>query len=219
MKLEIVSSKKKIDGEIAAIVSLFRNGLETLHLRKNHYSRKKLKRYIKQIPQEYHSGIILHSHQSLALRFNVKGVLFSTRQMSNSLYVNRIKLTSKVLGKKLMFCRSYDNLSDLLAEKKHYHMVILNPVFDSISDDPTSTAFSQRAIESSVENSILNVYGLGGVKAENLELMHKMGFKGAILNAQIWNDRGTRMSNFLNAKNIVERLSDPEFVKLRKIAS
>ena len=158
MKLEIVSSKKRIDGEIAAVVTLFEKGLETFHLRKNHYSKKKLKRYLKQIPKEFHERIILHSHQSLALRFKVKGILFSTKQMSNSFYVNRIKLFSKLMGKKMMFCRGFDNLSDLLSEKKFYHIVTLNPIFDSISDDPNSTAFSRRAIESSLENSSLKVH-------------------------------------------------------------
>lgn len=219
MKLEVVSSKKKVSGEIAAIVGLFEKGLETFHVRKNHYSKRKLSKYIRQIPKEYHNRIILHSHQVLALKFGLKGVLFSTKQIEKGGYFLRVKFLSKIFKKDLFICRSYDNLSDLLAETKHYDFVILNPVFDSISDDPHATAFSKRAIESSIENSILKVHALGGVKLHNLDLLHKMGFKGAILNAHIWNDHENRIANFVEAKLVVERLVDPENVLLRKVAS
>ena len=218
MKLEVVSSKKKVSGEVAAVVDLFEKGLQTFHVRKNHYSKKKLRKYLRQIPKEYHSRIILHSHQSLALWFKVKGVLFSTRQVEKGGYYLRTKLMLKIFRRKTLICRGYDNLSDLLAEKKRYDFVVLNPVLDSISEDPTATAFSQRAIESCIENSVLKVHALGGVKSTNLSMLYKMGFKGAILNAQIWDDRENRIANFVEAKLVLERIVDPENIKLRKVA-
>ena len=168
--------------------------------------------------REYHSRLILHSHQSLALWFHVKGVLFSTRQLDKGGYLLRVKLLLKIFRSKTLICRGYDNLSNLLAEKKKYAFVVLNPVFDSISEDPSATAFSQRAIESCIENSIIRVHALGGVKIANIPLLYKMGFKGAILNAQIWDDRENRIANFVEAKLIVERMKDPENIKLRKVA-
>jgi len=218
MKLSVVSSKKRIDGEIGIIVNLFEKGLETFHLRKNHYSKSKLKKFIKAIPKEYHSRIILHSHQILALQFNIKGVHFSTRQLDKGTYYNKVKFLTKLLGRKVTFSRGFDNLSDLITERKFWDFVILNPVFDSVSDDPKATAFSGRAISSSLDQTGLRVSGLGGVCIENLGMMKDFGFQEAILNSEIWTSE-KRISTFLEAQNICEKLNSPENVILRKVAN
>ena len=218
MKLSVVSSKKKVDGELGLIVSLFENGLEVFHLRKNHYSKSKLKRFLKGIPKKYHSKIILHSHQILATRFKLKGVHFSTREVDSKFYVRRVRLFCKLLNRKASISRSFDNLSDLISERKYYDFVVLNPVFDSVSDDPTATSFSHRAIKSSLDQTGLKVAALGGVNSENLSLLKEFGFSEAILNRQIWNNN-KRVGAFLEAKAIVERLNDPEHVRLRKVAN
>ena len=218
MKLSVVSSKRKVDGEIGIIVSLFEKGLETLHLRKNHYSKSKFKKYLKAIPKKYHNRIVLHSHHILAASFNVKGVHFSSRQLEKNTSVFKVKFWCKLKGKKIEFSRGYDNLSDLITEKKYWDFVILNPVFDTVSDDPLATAFSGRAISSSLEQTGLKVSGLGGVCAENLELMKSFGFNEAILNGKIWSSKKS-VSSFLHAQNEMERLNNPEHVRLRKVAN
>ncbi|MEM7162470.1 MAG: thiamine phosphate synthase [Bacteroidota bacterium] len=218
MKLSVVSSKKRVDGEIGIIVNLFEKGLTTFHLRKNHYSKSKLKNFLKAIPKEYHSRIVLHSHQMLATKFNVQGVHFSTRQLDKSGYLNKVKMCCKLLGRKMSFSRGFDNLSDLITERKYWDFVILNPVFDTVSDDPKATAFSNRAISSSLEQTGLKVAGLGGICIENLEMMKNFGFHEAILNGEFWNSE-KRITTFLQAQTTCENLNKPENVVLRKVAN
>jgi len=218
MKLSVVSSKRKVDGEIGIIVNLFEKGLETFHLRKNHYSKSKFRKFLKAIPKEYHSKIVLHSHQVLAASFNVKGVHFSTRQLEKTAYLAKVKMLCALKGKKVKFSRGYDNLSDLITEKKYWVFVVLNPVFDTVSDDPLATAFSGRAISSSLEQTGLKVSGLGGVCADNLELMKTFGFDEAILNGKIWSSKKS-VTSFMEAQNVLERINSPEHVRLRKVAN
>jgi len=218
MKLSVVSSKRKVDGEIGIIVNLFEKGLETFHLRKNHYSKSKFRKFLKAIPKEYHPRIVLHSHQILATSFKVKGVHFSTRQIEKSTYVTKVKFLCKIMGRKVKFSRGYDNLSDLITEKKYWDFVVLNPVFDSVSKDPLATAFSGRAISSSLDQSGLKVAGLGGVCADNLELMKSFGFEEAILNGKIWSSSKS-VTSFLEAQSVLERINSPENVRLRKVAN
>lgn len=216
MELGLISSRKKVNNEAQVITDLFRCGLMIYHLRKNHYSRRDHVRFIRSIPQEFHNRIISHNYPGLAFKFKLKGIHFSSRQLykSNKLF---IRILLRIFKPGISISRGFDNLSDLISNKKKYNFVVLNPVFDSVSEDINATAFSAKAIQSAVENSKHKVFGLGGVKIENLEFLKSMGFAGGIFNTSIWEVEGDSIKAFKRALHEVNRISESEGV-IRRMA-
>ena len=212
MELGLISSRKRVQGEAQVVTDLFKNGLMIFHLRKNHYSKKKYKQFIQKIPKEFHNRIVIHNYHILAFKYKLKGVHFSTRQLIRS-KKTFLRLMLRIFRSQVSLSRGFDNLSDLISNKGKYEFVVLNPVFDSVSDDVKATAFSAKAIQSSVENSKFRVFALGGVKIENIDFVMELGFKGAILNSPIWDTEGDRVKAFKKALHEVERLSESGVVR------
>ena len=50
MKIIVLSPQKSLDNDIEIVISLFEEGMNTYHLKKPHYSAKKIKSYIDKIP-------------------------------------------------------------------------------------------------------------------------------------------------------------------------
>ncbi len=61
MKLIVISSSVAASNEHEIINSCFDEGLEILHIHKPLYSKKEIKKFVQQIPSEYHKRIVLHS--------------------------------------------------------------------------------------------------------------------------------------------------------------
>ena len=53
MKLIVITTPQFFKGEAAAVTSLFRNGLEILHLRKPESSAEEIDSFLRQLPVEY----------------------------------------------------------------------------------------------------------------------------------------------------------------------
>src|SRR4051812_14871094 len=86
MKLIIISSSSAIiENETLLITKLFEAGLETFHLRRHKLSTKKMKEFIKQIPEHFHNRIIIHSHHKLARKFKLKGIHLTKSHKKNRL--------------------------------------------------------------------------------------------------------------------------------------
>ena len=80
---------------------MFEHGLESLHIKKPGFSKKQLKKYIELIPTKHHNKIIIHSHYSLALRYNLKGIhLSNSFRNAHFLYKKYISLY-KIIKPKL----------------------------------------------------------------------------------------------------------------------
>lgn len=214
MELGLISSRKRVEDESQLVTDLFRNGLMTFHLRKNHYSKKKYKKFLRSIPSEFHNRIIIHNFHSLAFKYKLKGVHFSTRQLIRSKKIAH-RLLLRIFRPGISISRGFDNLSDLISNKQKFNFVILNPVFDSVSDDVRATAFGSKSIQSCVENSKLKVFGLGGIRIENLDYLQEMGFEGGILNSPVWEAQGDKIKAFKKALQEANRLSESEVVVRR----
>ena len=72
MKLVVISQPAIFPGEAKITSSLFRSGLQVLHVRKPEATEAQLTRLLEELPSEYHDRIMLHQHHGLAQRFSVK---------------------------------------------------------------------------------------------------------------------------------------------------
>ncbi len=72
MKLIVITTPQFFKGEAAAVTSLFRNGLEILHLRKPESSAEEIDSFLRQLPVEYMSRIVTHEQFQLTSVFGLK---------------------------------------------------------------------------------------------------------------------------------------------------
>ena len=196
MKVVVMTSPDKLHSEVTIVTKLFKEGLDTLHLRKPKFNREKMEEYLGMIPTMYHNRIIIHSHHRLAIKYKLRGIhltkRFRKKSLKNSFRIFRLKMKNP----KLIFTRSCHQLADLLNDKRNYEYVFLTPIFDGISKRSHSGGFSERAILATIAQSNQTVYALGGVKASNIEKVKSLGFSGAALLGAIWNSDDAPLDAF-----------------------
>lgn len=185
MRVILISSTENVDNETALVTRLFENGLENFHLRKPKFSTRELKKYIEEIPYQYHRGIIIHSHHKLALKFKLKGIHI-TKSHQKKKY--RTLLTIRFLKFKrpdIIITRSFNKIASLFEEKTQFDYVFLSPVFESFSSKYQS-GFTEHSLKFALEKTAFKVVARGGIKFETIEKAKELGFYGAALYNAIW---------------------------------
>ena len=131
MKLIVISSPKSIERESDILFHLFEEGLQTLHIRKPRYSTPKLKRLLQSIPSQYHNRIVIHSHHSLALQFNLKGIHLTKRHKNRRLKTWATLKLLKSRKPNLIVTTSFTKLGSIIESDRECDYVFLSPIFDS----------------------------------------------------------------------------------------
>jgi thiamine-phosphate pyrophosphorylase len=189
MQLVLISPQISVDSEIEKVIHLFELGLEIFHLRKPHYSKDKMIKYIEKIPVQYHNRIMVHSYPGLALKFDLRGIHLTsaTRKMKFKMW--RIKMFVKRQKPSLMVSTSYHKLSDLDFFNPLYNYVFLSPVFDSISKKDYQSGFNEFSLKKALDRTKYSVFALGGVNVSNISIAKEFGFKGCALLGGIWTEK------------------------------
>lgn len=186
MKLVVITTSKKTDTEINAIIKMFEAGLDTLHVRKNRFSTKELDEYINEIPAHFHNRIVIHSHHKLALKYNLKGFHFTDTHLKKKfklwwntklIYIRKPSLLKTISFKHIDDCYLKDNL------KTNY--CFLGTMFHNITGDLYS-GFYPETIEAVIKKSGRQIYARGGVNINSVELAYKLGFHGVALYGYLW---------------------------------
>src|ERR1035437_4016923 len=135
MQLIVISSSHTIENETQIVTQLFEAGLETFHLRKHRLSTKKMKEYIKAIPQHFHNRIIIHSHHNLARNYNLKGIHLTKSHKKHKFKTWLVVKLIHLKNPKIIISTSFTTIGQLLdtIHESRYDYVFLSPVFDSLS--------------------------------------------------------------------------------------
>ena len=196
MKVALLTTNNRIKSETELIEQFFMHGLDVLHLKKKKFSRKKTEEYLKLIPKQYHSKIILHSHHKLAVKYKTLGIHLGRSDRKRSFRTSLKIFWFKLFHPKLQFTTSCHSLNSASSDKRKYHHIMLSPIFDSISKKNYSPAFSQRQLISINEKTENSIYALGGVDVSHIQLAKKDGFKGVVLYGSIWENESDKLVAF-----------------------
>lgn len=175
MELVVITPERMLANEATVINRLFSGGLRTLHLRKPHSSAEDLRRLLTNIDVAYHQRIVLHDHFLLAEEFNLKGV-----------HLNRRNNTPPA-GKMLSVSKSCHTWSELM-ETEAYSYVFLSPIFNSISKEGYTRAFTEEELIAARNDGRLHrkVYALGGISRKEIEQAARYGFGGVVVLGTLW---------------------------------
>jgi len=77
-----------------------------------------------------------------------------------------------------------------LKEMGNREIVLLGPVFDSISKRGYKSKFSKEELKAGISqwHGKAKLYALGGINAENISELKELGFDGAAVLGGVWND-------------------------------
>lgn len=162
------------EGEV--ITSLFREGMERLHIRKPACSAAELNALLDDIPQEFYPRIVLHDCFHIASELGLGGIHLNSR---NSLpppsFVGSIS-------------RSCHSLQEVADESRNYTYLLLSPVFDSISKEGYRQAFSAAELTAAATLGIISpkVFALGGIDASTLPSLDGLPFGGVAVLGALW---------------------------------
>ena len=153
MKLIVITTPQFFEGEAAAVTSLFQNGLEILHLRKPGASAEEMEYFLRQLPMEYMPRIVTHEQFQLASVFGLKGIHLNGRNPQIP------------FGYKGHISCSCHSLEEVLKHKSDCSYVFLSPIYDSISKEGYSSAYSCDTLKKAQQAGIIdsNVMALGGI--------------------------------------------------------
>jgi len=199
MRLIVITTETFWEGEVDVIHTLFKYGLERLHVRKPFSSRDDMKHFLEQIDGSYYSRIVLHDHYELVEMFDVKGIHINDRNMG--LFCDNY---SMLAAKKVSFSVSLHSIEDLQFEKRHDY-VCLSPVFDSISKPGYKKGFTAKKLMKAKEKGLINrrIIALGGITARRIPIARNYGFGGVAVLGALWGASGDDR----NEKAILKRFN------------
>jgi len=171
MKLVIISPEHDEPREIAVLGVLLAAGLERYHVRKPHWSVAQLETWLRALPAEWRSRLVLHSHHELVARLGLGGHHWRDEKVGRVIpnpplqplptpENRRVKDNAPYLP---ITSRSCHDLATLRAVLGHYDSVFFGPVFPSISKPGYTTELTvqvERGVPTrSLNNEDLNASG------------------------------------------------------------
>jgi thiamine-phosphate pyrophosphorylase len=183
MKLVMISPERDEPREIAVLGALFAAGLERYHVRKPHWPAAQLETWLRALPAEWRSRLVLHQHHELVATIGLGGC--HSRDDGSA--------PRTPSADKGFTSRSCHDLATLRPALGHYDSVFFGPVFPSISkpghgpnDNFPPTELSLLLNSRTSHERRTAVLALGGVTAERLPQIRALGFDGVAVLGAVW---------------------------------
>lgn len=176
MRFLVITEPQFTDNEASTIAQLLRWGTDLVHLRKPESTAGELVKLIEAIPTAYHNRLVLHDHFDLAAHFTLYGLHLNHR--------NNV-LPPKHKGTVSQSCHTLDEVK---ACKTRCDYVFLSPIFNSISKQGYTSAFTPKTLSEAKKQGIIDrkVVALGGITVTNINETKRYGFGGVALLGDIW---------------------------------
>ena len=178
--LIVISAEKNIESEIEILHQLFEAGLTYYHLRKPEKDYEAHCAYLNQIDEKYHDRIVVHYFHELVNEYNLKGIHFQEQKRIDHIdnpgqYFKSLDMFGKTISS------SFHEPQELIDCYFEFDYHLLSPVFSSIS----KVGYKGRGFD--VNNIDKTIIGMGGVNAETIPKVLKLGYKGIGVLGGVWN--------------------------------
>lgn len=183
MKIIIITLPDFFHGETDLVNSLFKAGMERLHLRKPKADKNMQEEWLQQIEPSFRQRIVVHDFHELAREYALGGIHLNGRNPNPPSWVDEEK--SK---RSFTISRSCHSISELSQHMSDVDYMFLSPIFNSISKEGYGAAFSREELSEAKKYDLLNakVYALGGVSLDKFPELESFGFSGATILGDLW---------------------------------
>jgi thiamine-phosphate pyrophosphorylase len=184
-RLILLTSPTSLPNEPRLLTELLAQGVERLHLRKPGRSASQLETLIQELPAHYYSRLVLHAYPHLVRQYQLGGLHLTGSQRA-------VTKRRPVLLPGQTLSTSYHSLAEVSQHRRYYDYVFLSPIFDSISKEGYGSNFDLAEVATFLQKLAARpgycpqVLALGGVEAQNINLVQEAGFAGAAVLGTIW---------------------------------
>jgi thiamine-phosphate pyrophosphorylase len=184
-RLVLLTSPTSLPNEPRLLTELLAQGVERLHLRKPGWSASQLETLIQELPAQYSSRLVLHAYPYLVRQYQLGGLHLTGSQRAATK-----RRPALLPGQTLS--TSYHSLAEISQNRRNYDYVFLSPIFDSISKEGYGSNFDLAEVATFLQKLAARpgycpqVLALGGVEAQNINLVQEAGFAGAAVLGTIW---------------------------------
>lgn len=185
-KLIVITSPEFFDGEAEMLNQLFEAGLTRLHVRKPRSEQEKVEKLINNINLSYRNLITMHYHLDLVEKLALGGKHFGYPEISNQSNLANLNFTVSCS------VHNWDEYQTL----RNIDYCFISPVFDSIS----KSGYSANKELEQVPAAAKNAFALGGVTADNCEILLKNGYAGIAVLGYLWEDKSLTLQRFNGLK-------------------
>ncbi len=196
MKLYLISYPHFFADEVESVALLMEQYDFTFHLRKPYAQDFEYENYLKCLPLQYHSRVVLHGAWHLQNQFNVKGIHFPSYQRGE------IK-KYPTYGTHSTSCHS---LQELKLHDGQFNYMFLSPLFNSISKKDYKSTLNLMAVQQHLKNTRQSkIIALGGISALTYSMLDNFMFDGLAVLGAVWTPNPSRKINFTeNIKSIYQ---------------
>lgn len=185
----VLSPAGNLKNEADAVRALFERGLSEYHLRRPRWNADKVAAWLRAIPAEFRSRVVLHQCPELVKKFGLLGFHVSA-DAAFPADLPREKISVQ--------CREYADLEKLGGACRR---VMLGPVFPRADRDltvPARTPAEYGAIVAYARRRGFSapIFAFGGVAADNVRLCRKLGFDGVAAVGSVWESGSDPVSAF-----------------------
>lgn len=195
MKLIVITTPHFFEGESRILSALFQEGMERLHLRKPQSDAASLRTLVDEIPDAYHSRIVLHDHFELTETCQLGGIHLNNRNH---------KIPESFKGSISRSCHSLQEVQ----ENRGLDYVFLSPVFQSISKEGYGSCFTWEALKNAAFDGIIDqkVIALGGLSEKTIPSIADLGFGGVAVLGALWGNKpeASPASTIINRYKIIQ---------------
>ncbi len=206
MKIVVITPDWEFPKETEIIRELFENGLWRLHVRKPNYSKNALKQYLNQIPEKYHSKIIIHSikNKKLMKAYNLRGLHLNSKERTGP-FMDALKVGSlKLINPGITITTTFRTQKNLEKASRLFDYLILNNIFKSRSKKSFKRYHDWTKLENTLKNRSHKILARGGVKKEKIPEIRNLGFDGATFMRELW-DSEDPIQKFLEISDLANK--------------
>ena len=194
--LIVLTSEKELTNEAILLNQLFDNGLEVLHLRKPSFDIDDYRELLNKVDEQHLSKIMTHHYHELCTEFLLKGVHLQEQTQID--LADKLEAYTAFYQSEGFSVSSSFHEPEVLADCEidfDYHF--LSPVFSSISKQ----GYEGKGFDvNSIDKTII---GMGGVNAETIPKVLKLGYKGIGVLGGVWNTENP-IESFKAIKKVYE---------------
>ena len=204
MKFIVVTPPEFVPDEARLIEQLFACGLDVLHLRKPGSDAEACAHLLESMPPQLRARTVTHDHFGLCEKFGLQGIHLNARNPHVPPSWSKGKQYHTVSAS----CHSVDEVEKM---KNVADYVFMSPVFDSISKQGYSSAYSADELCAASMRGVIDcsVIALGGITLQKIPLLGTWHFGGAAFLGDVWGRAG-HASFAANASELASALHEME---------